>query len=98
MNEVAYISPEIAHGAVSWPYYCTAACVTDEVLRNRMRLGKPLRCGKRAKINFRGTMLCIKHAQARALSELLLKTPSNIIPQEHRANEHEHTEHNAAAR
>ena len=70
MNRVAWLIPGIERGTVRWPA-CQADISTEEARKYRERNGKPVACELRAKVNYEGTMLCIRHAQARALVEMI---------------------------
>lgn len=70
MDKVIWLTPSIERGSVRWPA-CQADISTEEARKYRERNGKSVTCELRAKVNYRGTQLCIRHAQARALVEMI---------------------------
>lgn len=70
MSRVHWINPSIDRGSVRWPA-CQADISTEEARKYRERNGKSVVCELRAKVSYDGAQLCIRHAQARALAEML---------------------------
>ena len=78
--KVAWINPVIERGSARWPA-CQADIASDESRKYRERIGMGVGCGLRAKVDYSGTLLCVRHAQARALAEVMGSVPS--IGREH---------------
>lgn len=70
-SDVVWIKPRMINGVAHYSERCQAQLTTPESIeyRNRLQLGTG--CGNFAKIDFRGAKLCVKHAEKRALKELL---------------------------
>lgn len=61
MDRVFWLTPAIERGSVRWPA-CQADIATEEARKYRERSGKPTACELRAKVNYKGTLMCIRHA------------------------------------
>lgn len=68
--KVIWISPVIERGNARWPA-CQADITTEEARAYRRRIGMGVNCGLRAKVDYAGVQLCVRHAQARALAEVM---------------------------
>lgn len=69
-GSVTWIKPTIDRIAVSWPA-CEGKISTPETILHRRHTGQGLNCTKRAKVDYRGTVLCVPCASRRALLELV---------------------------
>jgi hypothetical protein len=74
VSDVRWLEPIITRGVVQWPDRCEAQLTTKDALTLREVRNQPNGCGRRAKVDFRGSKLCVHHAKMRALDELAGKS------------------------
>lgn len=72
---VRWITPELLAGELGWREECEVTVETEEYLRLR-GVPKHRPCAQRAKVDFRGKLLCTQHAKAHALRILAGPRPS----------------------
>lgn len=70
VKSIHWIAPVARRNTVEWLDPCQGDLVTPAVLQWHKSHGLPATCRHRAKVDFRGRKLCIKHARVAALFEL----------------------------
>jgi diacylglycerol kinase family enzyme len=66
-----WLTPTVVRGVTKWPNGCDGEIVTPDAKATRASLGQSIACQMRAKINYDGQLLCVRHAHARALHDAL---------------------------
>lgn len=79
MKRVKWLRPTIVKNTVVWPERCEAAITTPQSVAWNQAHGRGTNCKLHAKIDYRGTKLCARHASIRALEELAGPSPVEQI-------------------
>jgi hypothetical protein len=75
MKPVVWIAPKIRRGVTIWEHRCEAQLTTEEAIEHRRRIGMGTQCTNFAKIDYRGSLLCVKHAEKKSLQEMMSESP-----------------------
>jgi hypothetical protein len=71
MSAVVWIAPKMRRGVAHWDHRCEAELTTEEAIEHRRRIGMSTRCTNFAKIDYSGAKLCVKHAEKKALQDVM---------------------------
>jgi hypothetical protein len=74
-DSACWIAPVTRRNSLVWLDACQGDLVTPSVLEWHKAKGMPATCAQRAKIDFRGRKLCVRHARMAALHELVGDMP-----------------------
>lgn len=75
---VRWLQPVMIRHTITWPHQCQAQVTTPEAMEFRNRTAKTYQCALRAKVDFRGKLICLRHAKIAALDELAGEPPVEI--------------------
>lgn len=74
-DPIRWIAPLVRRNALEWVDPCEGELVTPQVLQYRKQHGLAPTCANRAKVDYRGRKLCVRHARMVALTELAGEMP-----------------------